>query len=400
MSRRRAVTLAVVAGTLVGVSLATPSATAVDPRPFGVTLTPIRGGLTRPVAIASAFDNTGRLFVAEQSGRVRVVLSNTALQATPYLDIRDRVRGPEEGGNEQGLLGIAFPASFAQHGYFFVSYTDSQGDLRVSRFRASPPSASTVSRTTEYVYMDIPHRENTNHNGGQLQFGKDGNLYISTGDGGGGGGPNGYAQSVSSHLGKVLRIAALKPAGPGRPYSIPSNNPYATSTTAKREILHYGYRNPWRFSLDAASQTLVVADVGQSSREEINISGPTSRGLNFGWDCREGTLNVVAAYGGAYCTGRTFIAPVFEYLNGGGRCAIVGGNVYRGTAAPSFAGIYVYADYCSGEIWGLGRDANGTWRNTLLRDHTSNITSFGESQSRNIYVVDNTTLYRVVPYRK
>ena len=379
---------------LLAATLPQGPAGATDPRRVRVSFTTVASGLSDPVAVIHSGDGTGRLFVNEQAGRVRVVPRTGGVQAAPYLDIRGRVND----GGEQGLLGIAFQPGFASHGYFFVTYTDAEGDLRISRFRASPPLAATVNPATEVIFLQVPHRTASNHNGGAIQFGKDGLLYITTGDGGGGGDPEGDAQSVRSLLGKVLRINARAPS-PGRHYSIPSTNPYATSTTARREILHWGLRNPWRMTLDADYQTLWIADVGQGAREEVNWAQSNERNRNFGWDCREGRLNTVAQYGGAYCAGRTFVPPLLEYDHSNGRCAIIGGYVYRGSRyATTYGGTYVYADYCSGEVWGLAKH-NGAWISALVANH-GNITTFGEGPDRELYAADaGGRVMRLVPRR-
>jgi glucose/arabinose dehydrogenase len=349
-----------------------------------VTLSRIASGFTQPTAVAWPNDGSGRLFVVEQPGRIRVRTPSGGIGT--YLDIRSRVLD----GGERGLLGLAFHPSFRSNGYFFVHYTDAQGDIRVSRFKASPTS-NTASASSEAILLDIPHRAHSNHNGGQVSFGPDGFLYIGNGDGGGAGDPDGNAQDLSSLLGKILRIDVNRSCG-GKRYCIPADNPFAGSSTRAQEIWHYGLRNPWRFSFDKRYGSLWIGDVGQGAREEIDAVAKGG-GRNFGWDCREGTLDTAGLYGGTYCASRSgqFSAPLFEYGHSGGRCAIIGGYRYRGRLEPEMTGMYLYADYCTGEVWALAGSVNAR-----VYDHSRNITSFGENPSGELYVVDSAgSLYRV-----
>jgi glucose/arabinose dehydrogenase len=385
----------ITAGLAITLSLAiilpaiTQEAIATDPRSIAVTLSAVASGLSSPVAVAAPNDGTNRLFILEQAGRIRVWVPGHGLLATPYMDIRSRVLS----GGERGLLGLAFHPSFSSNGYFFVYYTDSNGDNRLSRFKASP-KANTASAATEVIFMTIPHPTYANHNGGQLQF-WNGSLYIGTGDGGGAGDPSGNAQSLTTWLGKILRINVNRTCG-SLHYCVLSTNPYATSSTAKHEIWEYGLRNPWRFSFDSGSGALFIGDVGQSDREEIDGIGGGRAGLNLGWDCREGTLDTVAQYGGSYCSGKTFIYPVHQYDHSNGRCAVIGGYVYHGkTYASLMNGIYVYGDYCSGEIWGMMRTSSG-WLVGFLGHRSSQITSFGVGANGEMYMVDTSgTLWHV-----
>ncbi|MGZ4144427.1 MAG: PQQ-dependent sugar dehydrogenase [Actinomycetota bacterium] len=367
---------------------------AFDPRHVGITLATIARGLASPVGIAAPNDGTGRLFVIEQAGRIRVYLPRGGLQSTPYLDIRSRVLS----GGERGLLGLAFHPNFKTNGYFYVHYTTANGDIHVSRFHATP-SRNQAASNSEQVLMTIPHQTYGNHNGGQLAFGG-GYLHIGIGDGGGAGDPSGNAQNLNSWLGKVLRIDVDHSCG-SLHYCIPSTNPFASRTGVKHEIWLYGLRNPWRFSFDSRypSGSLFIGDVGQSAREEIDI---TPGGRNMGWDCREGTLNTVSSYGGSYCNGVSFTGPIYQYSHASGRCAVVGGFVYRGaTYASVMAGVYLYADYCTGEIWGLAHQTNGSWLNALLRNHSASITSFGHGPTGELYIVDTSgILWHIKGYRR
>ena len=366
-----------------------------DPRTVRVAFTRIASGLSSPVAIAASPDGTGRIFVAEQGGRVRLITS-AGLVSTPYVDITNRVSS----GGERGLLGIAFHPSFRTNGYFYLSYTDAEGDLRVSRFAANP-ARNAANPATEIRFVEVPHREAGNHNGGQIAFAKDGYLYISTGDGGGGGDPSGNAQNLRSTLGKILRVDVNRRSAT-KYYSIPPTNPFYGRTDIRQEIWHYGLRNPWRFSFDRTYDNIAIADVGQGAREEVNYTPRGQGGLNFGWDCREGTNDTTAQYGGAYCSGRRFTGPVWQYETGdSGRCAVIGGHVYRGSRYASvMAGVYVYGDYCTGEVWGLAKNS-GVWSNALLADHGSNVTSFGEDTAGELLMADSGgRVYRIVAARR
>ena len=368
---------------------------ATDPRTVRIGLTRVASGLQSPVAIATSPDGTGRVFVAEQSGRVRLVTSG-GLAATPYIDITNRVSS----GGERGLLGIAFHPGFRTNGYFFLAYTDAEGDLRVSRFGANP-ARNAANPATEIGFMEIPHREASNHNGGQIAFAKDGFLYVSTGDGGGGGDPNGNAQNLRSASGKILRVDVNRRSST-KHYSIPSTNPFVGRTDVRQEIWHYGLRNPWKFSFDRTYDNIAIGDVGQGAREEINYTPRGQGGLNFGWDCREGTNDTTAQYGGSYCAGKRFTNPVWQYTTGSsGRCAVIGGYVYRGARYSSvMAGVYVYGDYCTGEIWGLAKNS-GVWSNALLLDHGTNVLSFGEDQSGELLMADSGgNVYRIAAARR
>ena len=394
---RHALSRAAVMGALAALaaSVVVVDAAATDPRTVRLGFTRVARGLVNPVAIAVSPDGTGRVFVAEQAGRVRLVTSAGAAP-TPYLDITNRVND----GGERGLLGIAFHPGWRTNGYFFLSYTDAEGDLRVSRFAANP-ARNAANPATEIGFMEIPHREASNHNGGQLAFAKDGFLYVSTGDGGGGGDPRGNAQNLASPLGKILRVDVNRPSSTKR-YSIPATNPFVGRTDARQEIWHYGLRNPWRFSFDRTYDNMALADVGQGAREEINYTPRGHGGLNFGWDCREGTLDTTAQYGGSYCAGRRFTNPVWQYATGSsGRCAVIGGYVYRGSRYASvMAGVYIYGDYCTGEMWGLAKN-NGVWSNALLHDHGGNITSFGEDQAGELLMADaGGNVYRIAAARR
>jgi glucose/arabinose dehydrogenase len=368
-----------------------------DPARVRVSFVPVATAAA-PVAVTFSPDLSDRLFVVEQAGRVRVVDRRRRLLAEPYLDISGRVAA----GGERGLFSIAFHPRFSRNGRFFLAYTDAQGDLRVSRFQAATPGSNAVSVRSERVLLDIAHRDFANHNGGQLAFGPDGYLYVSTGDGGGGGDPHGNAMNRTRLLGKILRID-VDHTQAGRPYAIPSTNPYARNRSLRPEIWHYGLRNAWRFSFDRFG-SLWVADVGQNAREEVNVVLPRVGNRNFGWDCREGTLDTVATYGGEYCASRTptFTGPLHQYDHQRGRCSITGGYRYRGRTYRSLLGdAYLYGDLCSGQVWALVHLPAGPWKNAQVGSFPGSLSSFGESRSGELYATDvvGGGLYRVTARR-
>jgi glucose/arabinose dehydrogenase len=393
-------TLALLAGLAGGApatrALAVPRhAASTDPDAVQVSLVRFASA-EAPTAIAASPDASGRLFVAEQAGRIRLI-DHRRVVGRPYLDIRGRVLS----GGERGLLSLAFHPRFARNGWFFVAYTDHEGDVRVSRFRAGP-RAAVASAASEAVVMEVRHRRFANHNGGQLAFGPDGYLYVSIGDGGGAGDPDGNAQNRTSLLGKVLRIDVDR-TSPGRRYAIPPTNPYARHRTARHEIWHYGLRNPWRVSFDRFGSQW-IADVGQDDREEVDVVRPGVGGRNLGWDCREGRLDTSARYGGAYCAARAgwFSPPLLDYQLLEPRCSIIGGYRYRGRAYRSLLlDSYLYADYCSGEVWALAHLADGRWKNAQVGFHAGNISSFGESRSGELFAADlRGGIYRLTASRQ
>ena len=333
---------------------------------------PLIDGLERPVAIADPGDGSGRLFIVEQPGVIRIY-QNGALLPEPFLDIQQQVGSR---GNEQGLLGLAFHPDYSQNGLFYVNYTDLNGDTVIARFSASGDDANRADAGSEQQLMFV-RQPYPNHNGGSMVFGPDGYLYLGLGDGGSGGDPLGNGQSLHNDLGKILRIDVDN----GEPYAIPPDNPYAGESTP--EIWAYGLRNPWRFSFDRLTGDLYVADVGQDRWEEVNfLPAGSPPGVNFGWNYREG----LHPYTGTP-DNIEVVDPVAEYKHGED-CSVTGGYVYRGEELPAMKGIYLYGDYCSGKIWGLFRDADGAWQNQVLFATGLNISSFGEDAAGELYLVD------------
>jgi glucose/arabinose dehydrogenase len=331
-------------------------------------------GLLRPTHLTHAGDSSGRIFVTEQEGTIRVI-QDGALLPTPLLDISDRVRA----GGERGLLSVAFPPDFASKRYFYVDYTNINGDTLISRYRLTADD-NVADPNSEEVLLLI-EQPYPNHNGGQLAFGPDGYLYIGMGDGGSGGDPDNNGQNPGSLLGTILRIDTESGSAP---YAIPPDNPFVGDDTARDEVWAYGLRNPWRFAFDRQTGELYIADVGQSGREEINVQLASSGGgENYGWNIMEGS----ACFGSDTCDTAGLTLPVAEYGHGSGHCSVTGGMVYRGSQFPALQGIYLYADYCSGQIWGLQRQGN-EWVSQTLTEVDYTITSFGEDEAGNLYLLD------------
>ena len=338
-------------------------------------------GLDWPVYITHAGDGSGRIFVVEKVGRIRIVEGGVLLP-TPFLDISDRVGSAV---SEQGLLSVAFPPDYATKSHFYVDYTDLTGNTVVSRFQvtADPNVADVVSEEI-VLTVDQPYE---NHNGGQLAFGpNDGHLYVGLGDGGSAGDPLDNAQNPAVLLGKLLRLDVE--SGDPLTYTVPATNPYTQTAGYRPEIWALGLRNPWRFSFDPSNGDLYIGDVGQGQYEEVDVQPASSPGgENYGWNIMEG----LHCYNAATCdtTGPTL--PVVEYPHqqqGNQRdCSVTGGFVYRGVAFPALYGLYFYGDYCSGKIWGLAHDGT-TWQDQLLLDTQFNISSFGQDASDNVWVAE------------
>jgi glucose/arabinose dehydrogenase len=340
------------------------------PEPAAFTWNLVNGDLQSPIDLQNAGDR--RLFIVEQRGVVRL-LDETGLHDEPFLDIRDRVL---DTGNEQGLLGLAFPPDFASNGWFYVDYTGGTGDTVIARFSiGSDPNRADPESEARLLKIDQPY---PNHNGGRIVFGPDGYLYIGTGDGGSQGDPEGRAQNLDSLLGKILRLDV----DGAESYAIPPDNPFAAGG-GRPEIWASGLRNPWRFAFDSATGDLFTGDVGQDTWEEIDfLAAGSPVGANFGWNLREG----LAGYNGG--SSPSFTDPVAVYSHAEGGCSVTGGEVIRDPSLPEWQGIYLYGDFCSGLIWGLFRDASGAWQNRLLFDTGFQITSFGTGDDGAVYVLD------------
>lgn len=357
-------------------TLPAPVAASLDALAIGVEL--VTNALDRPVYAAHAGDGSGRLFVVEKAGVVRVVRDGQPEQE-PFLDITDRVGAQ---GSEQGLLSIAFHPQFAESGRVFVNYTDRNGDTVIARFDSDGQRANAASEAV-LLQIDQPY---ANHNGGQLQFGPDGFLYIGMGDGGSAGDPQNNGQNTQSLLGKMLRLDV----DGAEPYAIPAGNLAVSGPGA--EVWAIGLRNPWRFSFDRETGDLFIGDVGQNAIEEIDFQPRgEGAGANYGWNVTEGR----ECYQGN-CDPAQFVLPVGEYSHELG-CSVTGGYVYRGAAFPAMQGVYLFGDYCSGRIWGL-QQRDGTWSQRDLLESGLSISSFGEDEAGELYVTNlgDNGLYRVV----
>jgi glucose/arabinose dehydrogenase len=350
-------------------------------------LAPAVTGFTAPLDLQQPNDGSGRLFVVEQGGKIKIVQPGGQVLASPFIDLSTRP-GFTSGG-ETGLLGLAFHPAFVGNGRFFVNYTRLQGaqlQTVIAEFTASPLGSNTASPATERILFtwDQPF---ANHNGGGLAFGADGDLYIGLGDGGSGGDPLCNGQNLNTLLGKMLRIDVTTPPPAGQQYVIPADNPFVNQAGRRGEIWLYGLRNPFRFSFDRANYTdLWIGDVGQNLFEEVDLVTSRQGGANLGWNVREGTHPFSSA-----CTAvGTPTEPVFDYSHATGDDSITGGYVYGGAAIPSLAGSYVFGDFVSGRVWTLTKNAQGQWvrsADAVLNMGPSNLSAFGQAVDGELYVV-------------
>ena len=339
-----------------------------------ISLRPVVGGLDIPVAVTHAGD--ARLFITSQRGYI-FIFDGTRILTAPFLDLHTTVSCC----GERGLLSVAFHPHYAQNGFFFVDYTDANGDINIARYKVSS-NPNVADPNSAVIIKTINHREFANHNGGQLAFGPDGYLYAGTGDGGSGGDPHGNGQNLQVLLGKILRLDVDN----GPPW-IPPLNPFVGRTDALHEIWAYGVRNPWRFSFDRETGDLLIGDVGQGLYEEVDFQPALSTGgEDYGWNIMEG----LHCYNAQTCNQTGLTLPVLEYGHTNGACSITGGYRYRGTRSTRLRGQYFYADYCNGVISAATRNPNGTWSTTQVYDAAFFITSFGEDRDGEIYVVDYT----------
>jgi glucose/arabinose dehydrogenase len=337
-----------------------------------VTLTPVVSGLSSPLDLQDPHDGSGRLFVVEQPGTIRI-LQNGSLLATPFLDIHDRVLF----GGERGLLGLTFHPNFPRDPRFFVNYIRSTDRSTViAEFRLSnDPNQADATSERQLLVVSQPY---ANHKAGQLAFGADGDLYFGLGDGGSEGDPNNNGQNTNTLLGSMLRIN-VDTTSPGKAYGIPADNPFVNGGGAP-EIFAYGFRNPWRFSFDRPTSRVFVADVGQDAWEEIDL---LQRGGNYGWHIMEGFHCYQPPQG---CNSNGLQMPIAEYGHNEGE-SITGGYVYHGSAIPGLAGAYVFGDYVAGTIWILQQDGSN-WQRRVLLSSQRHISSFGQDASGELYVID------------
>ena len=340
-------------------------------------------GLVHPVYVTPPGDGSGRLFIVEQAGIIRI-FKNGSLLTMPFLDISSKVLS----GGEQGLLSVAFHPQYSSNGRFFVNYTaigvGAPYKSVIAEYHVSTTNLD-VADTSERVLLEVPDLY-TNHNGGQNLFGPDGYLYIGLGDEGGAGDPQNNGQNLGTLFGKVLRIDV----NGALPYAIPSDNPFLGTAGARGEIWAYGLRNPWRFSFDRCGGRLFLADVGQDTWEEVDL---IEKGGNYGWRIMEGPACFNPPTG---CTTTGLQTPIASYDHTFG-CSITGGYVYRGAASPVLSGRYLFGDYCSGRLWELHAAGLNNWVMTQVAQTGLAISSFGEDQNGEVYIVDYNggALYRV-----
>jgi glucose/arabinose dehydrogenase len=372
------------------------------PSPQIILDTPIPT-FANPVGMAHAGDN--RLFIVQKAGLIRIY-SGTAILATPFLNVSSIIRAT---GTEQGLLGLAFHPDYVNNGYFYIYFTNTNGDIELDRFSRSAGDPNVADFGSRFQMLVIPHPNYANHNGGQLAFGPDGYLYLGPGDGGSGGDPPNNAQNRNVLLGKILRLNVNVPAP--TPYAIPTTNPFYGQANARWEIWDWGVRNPWRFGFDRQTGDLFIADVGQDRWEEVDFEPAGSPGgTNYGWRLWEGQHCYNPTSNCTPTPGATpfypMVTPVVEYSHGtptpgpsptppgtpdsGYGCSITGGYVYRGVQSPTLQGFYFFADYCSGLIWSLKQVAPGVWQMDRIYQYTGgSLQSFGQTASGELYTIDS-----------
>ena len=376
------------------------------PRPdaaFGLKLETVNAGLNFPLFLTvTPLPGDTRLFVVEKGGKIKIVDRATGNLLGVFLDISSLVST----GSEQGLLGLAFDPLYATNRRFYVSYTDTAGNSVIARYLVSG-SANVAVSTADLVMLTVA-QPFPNHNGGMITFGSDGFLYIGFGDGGGGGDPDNRAQNMNDLLGKLLRIDVTRddfPTDTTRNYGVPPSNPFVGQANVKEEIWSFGLRNPWRYSFDRQTGDLYIADVGQGTREEVNVSTGTSAGkrINYGWNITEGSLCFPI---GSMCSTAGLTLPLIEYDHSAGACSITGGYVYRGTAVPALQGTYFYGDFCARFVRSFRLSANGSATEEAdwpALSPSGNITSFGEDAVGELYIMTHNfttqqgSLFRIVP---
>lgn len=353
-----------------------------------ITLAPLAGGFSLPVDIASANDGSGRLFIVEQAGKIKIIQNGFVLP-TPFLDLTPAPSIVSAGG-EQGLLGLAFHPQYASNGQFFVYFTGNSttgaginfGDVVIARYQRSAANPNVADPASRVNLLRIPHSTYQNHNGGALRFGPDGYLYAGVGDGGSGGDPFNSGQSLNTLLGKILRINVTGVAT----YTVPATNPFVATSGALPEIWAYGVRNPWRFSFDRVTGNFYIGDVGQNAWEEVNRqSGGASGGANYGWRICEGNHRYPESTPATNCMPPpNYVAPILEYSHAEGD-AITGGYVYRGQSTPDLAGRYVFGDYVNSKLWHAA-PTGGTY--TLIPGLSPTVSTFGEGETGELYLAN------------
>ncbi len=370
--------------------------------------------LSSPVTVRHAGDGTGRLFIAEQGGTIKIY-NGTSLEATNFIDITSIVAS----GGERGLLGLDFDPDYSNNGFFYVNYTKNGtnfGDTIIARYSVSAGNPNIADPNSGVIIMRI-FQHSSNHNGGDIHFGPDGYLYIGMGDGGGGGDTGNHAQNLTELVGKMLRID-VSPDEPSADfvfddsfetdvipntcgldstpdsYKVPASNPFINHPTACAEIWAYGLRNPYRWSFDKQTGDLIIGDVGQNAFEEVNYQpASSSGGENYGWACREGAHD----FNQSFCDGtETFTEPVIDLpQNSNNGCSVMGGYIYRGSAMPAIQGLYIFSDYCGGEI-NFATPIGATWSFDQLEDVDFGTRGFGEDEDGEIYHIFNNDIYKFI----
>lgn len=359
------------------------------PQGDAAVLQSVFSGFDRPLLLQNAGDESNRLFVVEQGGKIFILEDEQRLDQV-FLDVSALLTWDVNSGGytERGLLGLAFDPDFAENGHFFIDYTGQNGETILARYTVSAddPNQADPDSAEIILTVDQPY---ANHNGGYIAFGPDGYLYISLGDGGSADDPLGNGQNLSTLLGTILRIDVHGDA----PYAIPADNPFVNTDNAQPEIWAYGLRNVWRFGFDSATGDLYLADVGQNEWEEVNYQPADSPGgENYGWNAYEGNHEFAS-----WVEAPNAVPPITEYSHNEG-CSITGGTVYRGESIPDWQGVYLYGDWCTGNLWGAWRDLAGKWQSTLLKDTDFNISSFGVDEAGEMYLIDHQgTIYKFLP---
>lgn len=366
--------------------------------------------LTSPLTVRHAGDGSGRVFSITQGGTIRIYDTNTStLITTPFLDISSKIVS----GGEQGLLGLDFDPDFSNNGYFYVNYTKSspnQGDTVIERYQVSAGNPNIADPNSGHIILRID-QPYSNHNGGDIHFGPDGYLYIGMGDGGSGNDPLNNAQTLDNLLGKILRINVSpdiiftdsvevndKCGLDQGHYFTPSDNPFISNSGECAEMWTYGWRNPWRWSFERQTGDMIVGDVGQNAYEEVSFQDSSSiGGENYGWSCREGAHDNPNTSELNCNDGRVFVEPVIDInRTSNGDCSVMGGYVYQGSAIPALQGLYVFSDYCGGNINFAFPNGQNTWAYSSWQDVGFGIRSFGEDENGEVYVIQNNNVYKIV----
>ncbi len=366
-------------------------------QPPAISYQTVVAGLSAPIDVVNASDGSNRLFVVQQGGLIRIWNGTTL---TDFLNVgATGLNLVSTNASERGLLSMVFHPDYngTSNRFFFIYYTDVNGDIAIRRFETTVGNINTVDLASGLLIITIAHPGETNHNGGKLNFGTDGYLYFATGDGGGANDVPNNAQNGSSLLGKMIRIDINNTNPPTYPnYAVPAGNPYTSDPAIDDRIWSLGLRNPFRWSFDRLNGNMWIGDVGQGAQEEINFRpAANTGGVNFGWRCYEGYISTP---GVADCTPANYIPPVYDYPNVAGPAAVTGGYVYRGTEYPNFRGYYVATDVYSGSIYILWPNGSGGFDSSVQAGGQTFIVGFGEAEDGTLYAVSQgtNTLYKVV----